>query len=57
MKCCMNQCWSARDRDTLIEQSPNYSNRTFKIIDSAIQLIQSVSIKTLSIRNQEHESV
>ena len=26
-----DQYWSVQNRDTLIEQSPNYSNRTFSV--------------------------
>ena len=44
--------YSEEDRYTLIEQSPNYSNRTFNgiiLVSPAIQLIQYVVIKTISI--------
>ena len=45
----MHEHEPVQDQDTLIEQRPNYSNRTFSginIICSAMQLIQSVYINT-----------
>ena len=52
MEYCMR---SALDRDTLIEQSPNYSNRTFSgIIQVGPAIIQ---LTHISIRNQKHEPI
>ena len=46
---------SARDRYTLIEQSPNYSNRTFNGIISFPYYTQLIHTNTYI--NQQHESI
>ena len=56
MEYCMNQCWKGT-RSVVIEQSPNYSNRTFNRIIEVGPVNSTCPHYTLSICNQEHESI